>query len=91
MPLPLSPNTGLGMKRNCLAILAGRILDDILEFEQVVRRLSIMRSEPQVDLCLTGSGHLMVLAFHVHPHLLHRQHHLTTDVLLTESVGGTGK
>ena len=60
MPLPLSPNIGLGMNVAVLPCLRATFLTTYLYHISVVAHLH-QRREAHVDLGLAGGGHLVVL------------------------------
>src|ERR1039458_3580306 len=64
-----------------LAVLVGRVADDVFVQHHVVGRLH-QRVEALVDLALAAGGHFVVMAFDVQPALDHGLHHLAAQILV---------
>ena len=68
-------------ERHGLARGVGRVLDDVLVLEDVVRGLE-QRVEPHVDLGLAGRADLVVMHLDLDADLLEVEHHLRAQVLV---------
>ena len=85
MPLPLSPNSGLGMKVTRLAVLIGHVADDVFVHHHVVGGFH-QRVEALIDFALAAGGHFVVVALDVEAALDHGLHHFGAQILIV--IGG---
>ena len=79
MPLPLSVNTGLGMKVTVLPCLRGHVLDDVLVHQHAVGHFhQFVKS--QVDFRLAGGADFVVLTFDIQAAIDQGLHHLVAKI-----------